>query len=105
MQFDLFERVDARCLTVFLKTVRCCLEEGDETQRITGLGILARFACISSQALELLFQEDGQRGPISAALLALLRSTSRPDLIAAVLKTVAAVSAVTYEMIDECFIH
>ena len=35
--FPLFDRVDLGCVQVFLRMVRHHLEEGDETQRITGL--------------------------------------------------------------------
>ena len=56
-----------------------------------GLAVLAHFACISAASLELLFQEEGVRGSLASVLLFLLRSTSRPELTAAVLKTVAAV--------------
>ena len=57
-----------------------------------GLAVLSHFACISAASLELLFQEEGVQGSLTSVLLFLLRSTSRPDLTAAVLKTVAAVS-------------
>jgi len=110
--FNLLDRVDGRVLTTFVQTLRQLLQEGDETQRITGpsilclayspfipviticvsgLVILSRFAGISLSSLELLFAESSREEPLYAVWLSLLRSSSKPELIAAVLQGVTAV--------------
>ena len=65
--FNLMDRVDGRVLTTFVQTLRNLLQEGDETQRITGLSVI-----ILSNHIDLYFAISSRSGDSVSLRLHLL---------------------------------
>lgn len=82
------EQVDPGSVTIFLKTVRQRLEEGDEVARVSSLAVLADFMSISAFSLEKVILLDG--GKLVEAWFHLLH-VSKPELQGAVLQALARV--------------
>jgi len=95
--FDLLTRLDTSCVRHFLNTINGYLVEGSEEQKVTGLVVLADFAVISLSTLQLVIDSTGTGTSSASTNSSLLISwmdllqSSKPELIAAVLHSVAKV--------------
>jgi hypothetical protein len=87
LQFDLFQHIDAHCLQRFLAKIQHWLEEGPEANRVTALVLISDFVCISLDTMQLVVESPA----LVDAWVGLLRTSSRAELTAAILHSIAKV--------------